>query len=212
MIKFLRKILNKKNNMENPQEIDIEYLDNELKIFSYKWTKGDRDGQVCEYESIFKDPTTGIIWVNFKDGSRINHGLINEYMMPLDPVQLGNTQVAKIITTPEERAFNNVPVKNVMLPENNSIKADSNPIVSLLEKQKPNWVEVGIKLKLNLPTKNLYQVLTSSFEDADEEIIEFVVKDLDLEIIKESLRINIREIYKSNGSIKKGGNITAEDQ
>lgn len=198
--------------MENPQEIDIEYLDNELKIFSYKWTKGDRDGQVCEYESIFKDPTTGIIWVNFKDGSRINHGLINEYMMPLDPVQLGNTQVAKIITTPEERAFNNVPVKNVMLPENNSIKADSNPIVSLLEKQKPNWVEVGIKLKLNLPTKNLYQVLTSSFEDADEEIIEFVVKDLDLEIIKESLRINIREIYKSNGSIKKGGNITAEDQ
>ena len=198
--------------MENPQEIDIEYLDNELKIFSYKWTKGDRDGQVCEYESIFKDPTTGIIWVNFKDGSRINHGLINEYMMPLDPVQLGNTQVAKIITTPEERVFNSGPVKNVMLPENNGIKADSNPIVSLLEKQKPNWVEVGIKLKLNLPTKNLYQVLTSSFEDADEEIIEFVVKDLDLEIIKESLRINIREIYKSNGSIKKGGNITAEDQ
>jgi len=212
MIKFLRKILNKKNNMENPQEIDIEYLDNELKIFSYKWTKGDRDGQVCEYESIFKDPTTGIIWVNFKDGSRINHGLINEYMMPLDPVQLGNTQVAKIITTPEERVFTSGPVKNVMLPENNGIKADSNPIVSLLEKQKPNWVEVGIKLKLNLPTKNLYQVLTSSFEDADEEIIEFVVKDLDLEIIKESLRINIREIYKSNGSIKKGGNITAEDQ
>lgn len=198
--------------MENPQEIDIQYLDNELKIFSYKWTKGDRDGQVCEYESIFKDPTTGIIWVNFKDGSRINHGLINEYMMPLDPVQLGNTQVAKIITTPEERTFNSGPVKNVMLPENNGIKADSNPIVSLLEKQKPNWVEVGIKLKLNLPTKNLYQVLTSSFEDADEEIIEFVVKDLDLEIIKESLRINIREIYKSNGSIKKGGNITAEDQ
>jgi hypothetical protein len=212
MLKFLRKILNKKNNMENPQEIDIEYLDNELKIFSYKWTKGDRDGQVCEYESIFKDPTTGIIWVNFKDGSRINHGLMNEYMMSIEPFQLGNTQVAKIIATPEERAFNNVPVKNVMLPENNSIKADSNPIVSLLEKQKPNWVEVGIKLKLNLPTKNLYQVLTSSFEDADEEIIEFVVKDLDLEIIKESLRINIREIYKSNGSIKKGGNITAEDQ
>ena len=198
--------------MENPQEIDIEYLDNELKIFSYKWTKGDRDGQVCEYESIFKDPTTGIIWVNFKDGSRINHGLINEYMMPLDPVQLGNTQVAKIIATPEERVFTSGPVKNVMLPENNVMKADSNPIVSLLEKQKPNWVEVGIKLKLNLPTKNLYQVLTSSFEDADEEIIEFVVKDLDLEIIKESLRINIREIYKSNGSIKKGGNITAEDQ
>lgn len=197
--------------MENQHEVDIEYLDNELKIFSYKWTKGDRDGQVCEYESVFKDPTTGIIWVNFKDGSRINYNLMDEYMISLDPIQLGDTQVAKIIS---ERGFpetSNAPVKNVMLPESKSIKIESNPIVSLLEKQKPNWVEVGIKLKLNLPTKNLYQVLTSSFEDADDEIIEFVVKDLDLEIIKESLRINIREIYKSNG-IKKGGNITTEDQ
>jgi len=211
MLKFLRKILNKKNEMENQHEVDIEYLDNELKIFSYKWTKGDRDGQVCEYESVFKDPTTGIIWVNFKDGSRINYNLMDEYMISLDPIQLGDTQVAKIIS---ERGFpetSNAPVKNVMLPESKSIKIESNPIVSLLEKQKPNWVEVGIKLKLNLPTKNLYQVLTSSFEDADDEIIEFVVKDLDLEIIKESLRINIREIYKSNG-IKKGGNITTEDQ
>lgn len=198
--------------MENQQEVDIEYLDNELKIFSYKWTKGDRNGQVCEYESVFKDPTTGIIWVNFKDGSRINYSLIEEYMIQIDPIQLGNTHVAKIITTPEERNQVNQPVRNVMLPESNSIKVESNPIVSLLEKQKPNWVEVGIKLKLNLPTKNLYQVLTSSFEDADDEIIEFVVKDLDLEIIKESLRINIREIYKSNGIIKKGGNITTEDQ
>lgn len=198
--------------MENQQEVDIEYLDNELKIFSYKWTKGDRNGQVCEYESIFKDPTTGIIWVNFKDSSRINYSLIGEYMIQIDPIQLGNTQVAKIITTPEERNQVNAPVRNVMLPESNSIKVEANPIVSLLEKQKPNWVEVGIKLKLNLPTKNLYQVLTGSFEDADDEIIEFVVKDLDLEIIKESLRINIREIYKSNGIIKKGGNITTEDQ
>jgi hypothetical protein len=101
-----------------------------------------------------------------------------------------------------------------MLADNSTATAKStNPITSLLEKQKPNWVEVGIKLKLNLPTKSLYNVLTSSFEDADREIIEFVVNDLDLEIIKESLRINIREIYKgTNGNIRKGGdNIPKED-
>jgi hypothetical protein len=85
------------------------------------------------------------------------------------------------------------------------IKVSDNPIVSLLEKQKPNWVEVGINLKLNLPTKNLYNVLNSSFEDAEDEIIEFVVRDLDIEIIKESLRINIKDIYKSNGTLRKSG-------
>jgi hypothetical protein len=82
-----------------------------------------------------------------------------------------------------------------------------------LEKQKPNWVEVGIKLKLNLPTKSLYNILTSSFEDADTEIIEFVVNDLDIEIIKDSLRQNIREIYKANhANIRKSGNdLPSED-
>ena len=48
--------------MENIEEIDIEHLDKELSHFLYKWTKGDNDGEICEYENLFKDPTTGIIW------------------------------------------------------------------------------------------------------------------------------------------------------
>lgn len=187
--------------------MDIEQLENELKIFSYKWTKGDHDGKVCDFESVFKDPTTGIVWVNFTDGTRINYELLNQYMMQLDrnAPQVGAISNAPII---EQHNYTQAPVRNVMLPDNASIRTESaNPIVSLLEKQKPNWVNVDISLKLNLPTKSLYNVLTSSFEDADNEIIEFVVKDLDLEIIKESLRINIKEIYKgTNGNVRKAGN------
>ncbi len=183
--------------MENIEEIDVEILDRELKPFLYKWTKGDNAGNVCEYESIFKDPTTGIVWINFKGGTRINYSLVNEYMMQIDSSSI--VQSAPVIE-------HQVPVKNVMLSEGKTkIKVSDNPIVSLLEKQKPNWVEVGINLKLNFPTKNLYNVLNSSFEDAEDEIIEFVVRDLDIEIIKESLRINIKDIYKSNGTLRKSG-------
>ena len=183
--------------MENIEEIDIEFLDKELKPFLYKWTKGDNAGTVCEYESVFKDPTTGIIWINFKGGTRINYGLLNEYMMQID---------SSSIVHNEPVVQNNLPIKNVMLSESKSKVPDlENPIVSLLQKQKPNWVEVGINLKLNLPTKSLYNVLSTSFEDAEEEIIECVVRDLDIEIIKESLRINIKDIYKSNGTLRKGG-------
>ena len=183
--------------MENIEEIDIEFLDKELKPFLYKWTKGDNAGNVCEYESVFKDPTTGIIWINFKGGTRINYGLLNEYMMQID---------SSSIVHNEPVVQNNLPIKNVMLSESKSkVPNLENPIVSLLQKQKPNWVEVGINLKLNLPTKSLYNVLSTSFEDAEEEIIEFVVRDLDIEIIKESLRINIKDIYKSNGTLRKGG-------
>lgn len=205
--------------MENLQEIDLEMLDNELKPFFYKWTKGDNNGQVCEYESLFKDPASGIIWINFKGGTRINYNVMSEYMIEIDPIPQNNStnQLQPITKAQNSRipVQEQLPVKNVMLADNRDTKViDENPIVSLLQKQKPNWVEVGIKLKLNLPTKNLYNVLTSSFEDAENEIIEFVVNDLDLEIIKESLRINIKEIYKGNhANIRKPGtDLNKEEQ
>lgn len=219
MWKLLKKILRKKDKMENLQEIDLEMLDKELKPFFYKWTKGDNDGQICEYESVFKDPASGIIWINFKGGTRINYSIMSEYMIEIDPIPQNNpTNQLQPITKAQNSRIpvqEQYPVKNVMLADSSNPKSiEENPIVSLLQKQKPNWVEVGIKLKLNLPTKNLYNVLTSSFEDAENEIIEFVVNDLDLEIIKESLRINIKEIYKGNhANIRKTGtDLNKEDE
>ena len=184
--------------MENIEEIDIEHLDKELRPFVYKWTKGDNDGEICEYEDLFKDPTSGIIWINFKGGSRINYLLLNDFMLQIEPSAVKEGAIEQLAI---------LPMRNVMLSDNKAkVTLPDNPIVSLLQKQKPNWVEVGINLKLNLPTKNLYNVLTSSFEDAEEEIIEFVVRDLDIELIKDSLRINIKDIYnKANGTLRKSG-------
>jgi hypothetical protein len=184
--------------MENIEEIDIEHLDKELSPFVYKWTKGDNDGEICEYENLFKDPTTGIIWINFRGGSRINYLLLNDFMLQIEPSAIKEGAIEQLAS---------LPMRNVMLSDNKAkVTLPDNPIVSLLQKQKANWVEVGINLKLNLPTKNLYNVLTSSFEDAEEEIIEFVVRDLDIELIKDSLRINIKDIYnKANGTLRKSG-------
>jgi len=199
MWNLLKKITGKKSKMEeNLEEIDIEILDKELRPFVYKWTKGDNDGEVCEYESIFKDPTTGIIWINFKEGKRINYSLMNDFMMQIEPSSIKQGATEQVA---------NIPIRNVMLSDTKAkVELPDNPIVSLLQKQKPNWVEVGINLKLNLPTKSLYNVLSSSFEDAEEEIIEFVVRDLDIELIKDSLRINIKDIYnKTNGTLRKSG-------
>lgn len=200
--------------MENIEEIDVEHLDKELNPFSYKWTKGDNNGNVCEYDSVFKEPTTGVIWVNFKDGTRINYALLNDYMIQIDPILVQNSSNTLPVPSSSNNSTKSMGARNVMIVDNtSSVTVSVNPITSLLEKQKPNWVEVGIKLKLNLPTKSLYNILTSSFEDADKEIIEFVVNDLDIEIIKDSLRQNIREIYKANhANIRKSGNdLSSED-
>jgi hypothetical protein len=64
-----------------------------------------------------------------------------------------------------------------------------------LKKQKNNWVNVNISLKLNLPSKNLYGVLTSSFEDADTEIVNFVTEGVDIDEIKAALGESILSYY-----------------
>jgi len=131
-------------------------------------------------------------------------------MIQIDSVPVKPALIAPITTINSTKSAG---PRNIMVVDNSSVTTvSSNPITSLLEKQKPNWVEVGIKLKLNLPTKSLYNILTSSFDDADKEIIEFVVNDLDIEIIKDSLRQNIREIYRgNNATIRKGGNSISEE-
>lgn len=196
MWNLLKKLITKKNKMDNIEEIDIEHLDKQLSPFVYKWTKGDNDGEICHYQDLYKDPTSGIIWINFKGGTRINYLLLNDFMLQIEPSSIKQGVIEQVA---------NMPIRNVMISENKTqITLPDNPIVSLLHKQKPNWVEVGINLKLNLPTKSLYNVLSSSFDDAEDEIIEFVVKDLDIELIKDSLRINIKDIYnKSNGTSRK---------
>ena len=81
---------------------------------------------------------------------------------------------------------------------------EESPIYKLLKKQKPNWVNVNISLKLNLPTKSLYNVLISSFEDAEKEIANYVTEGVEIEDIREaiakSIKISFYEDKKSSSN------------
>jgi hypothetical protein len=60
-------------------------------------------------------------------------------------------------------------------------------------------VDVSIKIKLNLPPKDLYTVLSGSFDDAEREIIDFVLDGVDIEDIKASLADSIKKSYYEKG-------------
>jgi hypothetical protein len=78
----------------------------------------------------------------------------------------------------------------------NSVSLGSaSPIYDLLSKQKANLVDVSISIKINLPPKELYNVLTSSFDGADEEIVNYVVSSVNVEDIKSALSDSILNKY-----------------
>jgi hypothetical protein len=72
-------------------------------------------------------------------------------------------------------------------------------------------VDVDLKLSINLPPKSLWDILISSFDDAEKDILEFVTKDLDIEVVRQSLRESIKEIYKKQKNPTSVKNVRSQD-
>lgn len=185
---------------------DISELKDGYSQFSYQWIKGENISMIQHYKDILDDGNKK--YLVFTDGSRIALDLVDEFMVRV------------------EKGFEDtiIPeVKGPLPPPSSGIKArevqerkqtviiEENPIFSLLSKQKSNWVDVDLKLSINLPPKSLWDVLVSSFDDAETDILEYVTKDLDIEVVRQSLRESIKEIYKKQKNSTPSKNVRPQD-
>jgi hypothetical protein len=128
-------------------------------------------------------------------------------------VEKGYEEVS-LDSAPQENETQNISKSSVKPRESEqkkSIVVEENPIFSLLSKQKENWVDVDLKLSINLPPKSLWDILISSFDDAEKDILEFVTKDLDIEVVRQSLRESIKEIYKKQKNPTPVKNVRSQD-
>jgi len=191
-IKYLFGSKSKNNKKMEVTEASIEEAKRFYSNMQFEWIKGD---EIASRED-FKDLVNvdGDTFVLFNSGKRINTSLLEEYMVyyPAQPKQLS------IDPAPVNADFMEISKSTVTsIVYNDEVKQSKleSPIYKLLNKQKKNIVEVSIKLKLNLPPKELYGVLSSSFDDAEKEIIEFVLDGIDIDDIKKSLSDSIRKGY-----------------
>lgn len=146
---------------------------------------------------------SGKKYIIFTDKSRISLDLLDEYMIRVErgfeeQVKVSNP-TKELIEMDEEITKQSV-VKS-REPSQNKQEIKNSPIFSLLAKQKENWVDVDLRLSINLPPKSLWDVLMGSFDEAEKDILEYVTKDLDIEVVRQSLRESIKEIYKKNKNI-----------
>jgi hypothetical protein len=193
MLKSIIANIFKKKNKMSLEDKSLEELRTELSNSDFQWIKGEQTGMIEKYESVSEENSTKFI--NFKGGSRINASILKEFMdiFPATPVDFGINPTPAKNNSPQPSKESKV----------NSIKYDStvqvgveeSPIYKLLKKQKPNWVNVNISLKLNLPTKSLYNVLVSSFEDADTEISNYVTEGVEIEDIRNAIAESIRTSF-----------------
>ena len=184
-------------------EKDLSELKEEYGKYSYQWIKGDNLSMTQHYHDILEEGDKK--YIIFTDKSRISLDLLDEYMIKVEKgfeEQVRVTNPTKELIQMDEEMTKNRGVKpREIAYEAPRIQMESSPIFSLLAKQKENWVDVDLKLTINLPPKSLWDVLMGSFDDAEKDILEYVTKDLDIEVVRQSLRESIKEIYKKNKNI-----------
>lgn len=193
MFNKLKKIINIMTEKETPE------LKEDYSQFSYQWIKGDLLSKVQHYQDIIEEGDRK--YMVFTDKNRILLDLLDEYMIRVDKgfeEAVFNEQEIPIV---QEDPLTSKGVKTRQSkPEIKQVEPNS-PIFSLLSKQKENWVDVDLQLSINLPPKSLWDVLVSSFDDAEKDILEYVTKDLDIEVVRQSLRNSIKDIYKKQKNI-----------
>ena len=172
-MEWLKRIFSKKKKMDLTDKT-LPELKEELSQKDFQWIKGEKMGNIEGFRDVISDETTGMSFLEFVSGGRINLELLNEYMdmFPASKVDFSNVHTA--ITHSGIPAITQTTQAKVqkIQPQVSSIELEESPIYTLLKKQKENWVNVNITLKLNLPSKSLYNVLISSFDGAENEVID----------------------------------------
>ena len=170
-----------------PEQLQ-ELHDSLAKYQGFQWLKSERRGQKTNLKNVTEDG--GIVWIEFSDGSRCNLDLMDEFVLklgsPSDALDLDGAMTSIEHTTTSQ-------VKQAVIQ--NSKKKES-PIFNLLQKQKPNQVGISIELTLNLPSTELYGVLKGSFDNAEEEIVGYVLDGLKQEDIRQSVKDAVLKFYQ----------------
>lgn len=140
----------------------------------------------------------------------MNVDLLNDYMdiYPSSPIIFDSPKSpASSTSAPDPTPQKKSSVNSIDYNSSVSSGVEESPIYKLLKKQKPNWVNVNISLKLNLPTKSLYNVLISSFEDAEKEIASYVTEGVEIEDIREAIAKSIKTSFYEDKKSSPGKNL-----
>jgi len=151
----------------------------------YQWIKGDKFGNVVEVAENQKDSK----WLYFSDGSRINHALINEFLIEIEnDNQILNVNVK---TTPSDNKKSTPKPKEPII-ENNV--QEVTVMGKMIEKMsKKNVVNVPVEINVNIPTPAIYAMLSEGMEseDLNEEIMSVALAQIEINKLQEYIKLQI---------------------
>jgi hypothetical protein len=171
--------------------------ENILGVKYYQWIKGDQSGSVVT----IKEEDSN--WITFNEGGRLATELKSEFIQELDSDIAG-----EFISTPNSTVD---PLNQSATPSVNTQKITGDipipaldtapsPIRVLFNKQKKNnKVKLLLEFPVNIPTKSVYELMSTSFDkdEVNEQLQSFILDQLPEDEITDCLFDSIKSLIES---------------
>ena len=168
---------------------------NEVKYF--QWTKSEYIGEIESWSGEMMNDDDMSFFV-FDSGRQANVELLNDAFVkiasPDEPMIEASMMMSNVVRKPKPETV----LKNIPTPPP-SPKKEVNPIFALLEKSiKANAAEKLI-LNIQLPPKDLIKVISSSFDDGEETVLNYLISQISIEEIQNQIKEQLRlSLFNTN--------------
>jgi len=181
----------------------IEILDEVDPAFrgkTYEWTVGPFVGQISRVMKMARKNSNYYIILDSGQmlgideiSSQLRESSGNQNTLDVRPSEF-NTNIDLDPLYNETRTNEVVPTPN----STNSRRNNSNnfdPVLEILKKKKKSYTDVNISLSLDIPRKELYDLLLDGYDDAEDKIVEYLFTAENVTQIKEGIKQTMRELY-----------------
>jgi hypothetical protein len=150
---------------------------------TFQWIKGDDAGKVVKWDGTIEEIDGVGNFLVFSDSTRANESLLNDFIL-----EIANEN--DLILLPEPKPLpreNNPPMQRVQLesaPISQQIEKPVSPMHRLLAESRKTKTTVNISLVSDMPPTDLMRVLADSYDDGEQQILEYISANLNVEDLK----------------------------
>ena len=165
-------------------------------LVHWQWIKGDDSGNVVTFKN------EGPKWITFNGGGRIATELRDEFLQQLDPDIAGEfikatpSNIDPLNTGGASISTQEI-TGDIIIPTQNTTPS---PIRVLFDKQKKNnKVKLLLEFPVNIPTKGVYEIMSTSFDkkEVNEQLQSFILDQLSKDEILDCLHNSVQSLIES---------------